>query len=193
MPKTPPMNTKIFAWPVALAVLALATPSHAQPCPTTVMLTAPIAGSGVVEQAGSHLVGANRVESGEVSYRAGQSVTLTPAFGVKAGAVFEASIAACEALPAREEGGENALTLTAYPNPFARSVLIEYELPEATMVGARITNIRGVTVSRLLAGEPQTEGTHWLTFESESLPEGVYLCVLDTSRGRRTLQIVKQK
>lgn len=72
-------------------------------------------------------------------------------------------------------------------------MLIEYTLPEASPVSVRITDIRGVAVSRLLSAERQNEGTHRLTFESQSLPEGVYLCVLDTSRGRRTLRIVKQK
>lgn len=98
------MDLKPFAWPLALALLALATASRAQPCPTTVTLTAPVAGNGIVEQAGSHLVGSNFIESGGVSYRAGRSVTLAPGFEVNPGADFEASIAACESPLVRAEG-----------------------------------------------------------------------------------------
>lgn len=163
-------------------------------CPTSITLTAPVSGAKIVEQAREHLTASNSVQSSEAAYRAGQSVTLTPGFEVKPGAVFEASIAACQGaemnLTAWEE---NVFTLGAYPNPFAQNTLIEYTIPETSTVSINIMDLRGVVISRLLKDQKQEGGTHRVTFESETLPSGVYICTLDTPNGRRTHKIVKQK
>ena len=145
------------------ACLGLATFAQAQDsCPTSVTLTAPVSGSKVVEQASEHLTASSRVQATEAAYRAGQSVTLTPGFEVKPGTVFEASIAACNTIP------------------------------EASTVSINIIDVRGVIISRLLKEQKQDGGTHRITFESETLPSGVYICTLDTPGGRRTHKIVKQ-
>lgn len=176
---------------VALLACSIAV-CRAQPCPATVMLTAPVSGTGTVEQAGSHLIGNNLVQSGDIAYRAGQSVTLTAGFEAKPGAVFEASIAACQP-DARSSGPESTLTLGAYPNPFDHNTLIEYTLPEASPVRVVISDLKGVALSTLLSEKSQAAGTHRITFASESLAAGVYLCTLDTPLGRKTLRIVKQR
>lgn len=175
---------------IGLASLAQAQDS----CPTSVTLTAPVSGSKVVEQASEHLTASSLIQATEAAYRAGQSVTLTPGFEVRPGAVFEASIAACKAteitLTAWEE---NVFKLGAYPNPFAQNTLIEYTIPEASTVSINIMDLRGVIISRLLKDQEQEGGTHRVTFESETLPSGVYICTLDTPNGRRTHKIIKQK
>ena len=183
-------STLLFAG----AFLGLATFAQAQDsCPTSVTLTAPISGSKVVEQASQHLTASNRVQAAETAYRAGQSVTLTPGFEVKPGTVFEASIAACKGAEINLTAWEdNVFTLGAYPNPFAQNTLIEYTIPEASTVSINIIDVRGVIISRLLKEQKQDGGTHRITFESETLPSGVYICTLDTPGGRRTHKIVKQ-
>lgn len=175
--------------------LGLATLVQAQDsCPTSVTLTAPVSGAKVVEQASEHLTASSQVQASEAAYRAGQSVTLTPGFEVKPGAVFEASIAACKAVEINLTAWEeNVFTLGAYPNPFAQNTLIEYTIPEASTVSINIMDVRGVVISRLLKDQKQDGGTHRITFESETLPSGVYICTLDTPGGRRTHKIVKQK
>ncbi len=175
------------------ALSVLATLAQAQDCPTTTTLTAPLSGAKVVEQASQHLTAANLVQSGDVAYRAGQSVTLTAGFEVKPGAVFEATIAPCKAVEMdRKAWEENVFALGSYPNPFAQNTLIEYTIPEASTVSVSIVDLRGVTISRLLTNKEQSEGTHRLTFESDSLPEGVYICTLTTPNGRKTHKIIKQ-
>lgn len=177
------------------AFFGLITFAQAQDsCPTSVTLTAPVSGSKVIEQASEHLTASSRVQASEAAYRAGQSVTLTPGFEVKPGSVFEASIAACKGAEIRLAAWEdNVFTLGAYPNPFAQNTLIEYTIPEASTVSINIIDVRGSVISRLLQDEKQEGGTHRLTFESETLPSGVYICTLDTPGGRRTHKIVKQK
>ena len=175
------------------ALAGLTTLAQAQDCPTTATLTAPLSGAKVVEQASKHLTAANLVQSGEVAYRAGESVTLTAGFEVKPGAVFEATIAACEAIEKNKALEENVFALGAYPNPFAQNTLIEYTIPQASTVSVKIIDLRGVVISRLLTDQEQSEGTHRLTFESDTLPDGVYICTLDTPTGRKTHKIVKQK
>jgi len=176
------------------ALTLLATLAQAQDCPTTATLTAPLSGAKVVEQASKHLTAANLVQSGEVAYRAGQSVTLTAGFEVKPGAVFEATIAPCKAVDLEHKSwGDNVFALGSYPNPFAQNTLIEYTIPDASTVSVSIIDLRGVTISRLLINQEQSEGTHRLTFESDSLPEGVYICTLTTPNGRKTHKIIKQK
>jgi hypothetical protein len=176
-------------------LMGLTTLAQAQEaCPTTVSLTAPLSGARVIEQASAHLTAANQVQSGDVIYRAGQSVTLTPGFEVKPGAIFEASLAACKPLEMdRTTWEDNVFTLGAYPNPFAQNTLIEYTIPETSTVSISIIDIKGVTISRLLTDQPQAGGTHRVTFESETLAEGVYICTLTTPNGRKTHKIVKQK
>ena len=173
---------------------ALTTLAQAQDCPTTATLTAPLSGAKVVEQASHHLAASNLIQSGEVSYRAGQSVTLAAGFEVKPGAVFEATIAPCKAVDLERKSWEdNVFALGSYPNPFAQNTMIEYTIPEASTVSVSIIDLRGVTISRLLTDQNQSEGTHRLTFESDSLPEGVYICTLTTPNGRKTHKIIKQK
>lgn len=163
-------------------------------CPTTVTLTAPLSGAKIVEQASEHLSASNSIRSGEVAYRAGQSVTLTPGFEVKPGTVFEASIAACAPVEIKlATWEENVFSLGAYPNPFAQNTLIEYTIPENAMVSINILDVRGTVISRLLSDQVQEGGTHRITFESDSLPEGIYICTLTTPNGRKTHKIVKQK
>ena len=184
-------STLLYASVLAL----LATFSQAQDsCPTSITLTAPVSGAKIVEQASEHLTASNLVQASETAYRAGQSVTLTPGFEVKPGAVFEASIAACQAVDINLTAWEeNVFTLGAYPNPFAQNTLIEYTIPESSTVSINIMDMRGVIISRLLKDQKQESGTHRVTFESDTLPSGVYICTLDTPNGRRTHKIVKQK
>lgn len=176
------------------ALVALATLAQAQDCPTTTTLTAPLSGAKVVEQASKHLTAVNLVQSGEVDYRAGQSVTLAAGFEVKPGAVFEATIAPCKSVDLdRNSLDDKVFALGSYPNPFAQNTMIEYTIPEASTVSVSIIDLKGVTISRLLTDQNQPEGTHRLTFESDSLPEGVYICTLTTPNGRKTHKIIKQK
>ncbi len=187
------MKTRHFTSLLFVSLLAYAGVCPAQPCPATVTLIAPLANATLMEQAGRYLSATNCLQSGNVSYRAGQSIALASGFEVKPGAVFEASIANCAAIEAARSDQDSPLVLSAYPNPFANNTLIEYTLPNTTTASLTITNLQGIVVSRLIVEEAQSEGTHRVTFESANLPDGVYVCTLDTPLRRRSYRIVKQK
>ncbi|GAB2768820.1 hypothetical protein GCM10027275_09320 [Rhabdobacter roseus] len=181
---------------VAIAGILGTTAAQAQQaeatCPGTITLTAPLSSAKVDEHASQYLTASNVVNSGEVSYRAGEAISLTPGFEAKPGAVFSATIAACS--PAKPlSWDESIFTLGAYPNPFADNTLIEYTLPQSSRVSVSILNVQGILISRLVTDQDQSEGTHRITFESQTLPEGVYICTLNTPQGRKTHKIVKQK
>lgn len=118
---------------------------------------------------------------------------LVPGFLVKPGAVFEAYLSNCASVNLARDDQEMSLSLAAYPNPFATNTLIEYGLPLASTVSISITDVRGIVLSGLLTDQPQSEGLHKVTFESESLPEGVYICVVSTPYERKSLRIVKHR
>lgn len=178
---------------VAAGILFSAVSFAQDACPETVSLTAPLSGVKVVEQASEHLTAANKVQSGDVTYQAGQSVTLAAGFEVKPGTVFNASIAQCSAVEkGRPDVSEEVLALGAYPNPFAENTLIEYSLPKSSKVSLSITTAQGITIAKLISDQEQSEGTHRVTFESQTLPDGVYICTLNTQTGRKTYKIVKQ-
>lgn len=179
---------------LGIAVIASPFVQAQDSCPTSVTLKATLSGAKIVEQASQHLTASNTIQSGDVTYRAGQSVTLTPGFEIKPGTIFQASIAPCEAIEMERKSWEdNVFTLGAYPNPFAQNTLIEYTIPESATVSINIMDVRGTIISRLLSNQEQAGGTHRITFESDTLPEGVYICTLTTPNGRKTHKILKQK
>ncbi|GAB3173351.1 T9SS type A sorting domain-containing protein [Telluribacter humicola] len=179
---------------IAAGILFATTAFAQDSCPGTVSLNAPLSGVKVVEQASEHLTATNKIQSGDVSYQAGQSVTLTAGFEVKPGAVFNASIAKCSAdEKSRTDLDEKVLALGAYPNPFAENTLIEYSLPKSSKVSLSIATVQGITIAKLISDQEQPVGTHRVTFESQTLPDGVYICTLNTPEGRKTYKIVKQK
>ena len=74
---------------------------------------------------------------------------------------------------------ENNVMPTAYklnqnfPNPFNPSTVISYDLPKSGIVTLRIFNVLGQQV-RTLVNQPQTAGTHQVTFNANTLTSGIY-------------------
>lgn len=79
-----------------------------------------------------------------------------------------------------------------YPNPFARSTTIAYELPEAATVRLEVFDVLGRRVRTLVDGE-QNAGRHEVEFAVERLASGVYLYRLtaDARMATRQLQLVR--
>lgn len=62
---------------------------------------------------------------------------------------------------------------TSYPNPFKNSTTICYELPSRTYVSIRVYDGSGRVVRRLFE-EAQLQGRHYISWDREDLPNGVY-------------------
>lgn len=183
------LNTAEMKHLIPVLFWAMHFPVQAQSCPEELSLTSPLFSVTTIERATGHLTSISRIEGGRVDYRAGGSVQLTHGFEALPGSVFEAAIAPCEiGAPA---GDDLSLSLEAYPNPFARSLTMEYTLSEPGPVNGYISDLRGVVVIRLVSEPSHPPGTHRLSADLAGLAQGAYVLTLDTSRGRKSLTIVK--
>ncbi len=84
----------------------------------------------------------------------------------------------------------------AYPNPFAKSVRIEYSLPEPGNVEVTVYELNGREMATLLA-ERQAQGVHlvqWNPTQNGFLNpnEGVYICKIISSGKTETLKLIFQ-
>ena len=61
------------------------------------------------------------------------------------------------------------------PNPFNQITTINYDLEHKGHVQIMVYNILGKDVS-VLVDEEQSKGSYSVTFNAESLPEGIYFC-----------------
>ena len=181
--------TAFLSSAISYSVLSIV---QAQPCPLVNTLTVPIAGN-TTEQASVRLIGANTIHTGKTTYLAGQVIELVSGFEVRPGAGFEAYLSACKTADFTHSDREEVLSLTASPNPFSKSTLIEYMLPISSTVNISITDMRGITIASLVSNQPQQEGVHKTAFEPDSLPDGVYICVIDTPYGRKSIRILRRK
>jgi hypothetical protein len=81
----------------------------------------------------------------------------------------------------------NAIKLSAYPNPVADILTIEYTLPYSTVVCINITNILGQKVKTIYKGYIK-EGKHAMKWNGKDetgkrVSSGVYICTLESSAG----------
>ena len=80
-------------------------------------------------------------------------------------------------------------TLSAYPNPFARSTVLRYEIAEAGPARLDIFDLTGRLVARLAEG-PHQPGLHEIRLQMpEGLPSGRYFARLDVGGRLRTVPL----
>ncbi len=79
--------------------------------------------------------------------------------------------------------------LKIYPNPFKNSATIEYELNEKSPVSLQIFNINGQLRETLQNGEWMEAGKHKVYFDASDLPNGIYLCKLQTKKEQFSLKL----
>ncbi|MEZ4697521.1 MAG: T9SS type A sorting domain-containing protein [Rhodothermales bacterium] len=82
--------------------------------------------------------------------------------------------------------------LQNYPNPFAPSTTITYQLPDAQRARLSVYNVLGQRIAILVDSE-QTAGEHSVVLKSEGLSSGTYFYRLEAggTRVTRTMAIVK--
>ncbi len=79
-----------------------------------------------------------------------------------------------------------------YPNPFNSSVVINYTLPQAQKVTARIYDMSGRLVETLYHGL-QTVGNHSVVWNSQSFGSGIYLLRIQTDKEVKVAKLVAVK
>jgi len=78
------------------------------------------------------------------------------------------------------------------PNPFAQSSIISYQLFENCNVVVKVFDLLGREVA-CLVDKDQAEGPYSVEFNAKGLPEGVYLCKLQTNFGPETIKMIVLK
>ena len=77
----------------------------------------------------------------------------------------------------------------SYPNPFANSTTIEYELEQSSTVQISIYNHLGEQVE--VIKKNQAEGKQQVVWDAERLPSGVYYVVLKTENDIHSTKLIK--
>jgi S-formylglutathione hydrolase FrmB len=78
------------------------------------------------------------------------------------------------------------------PNPFSATTAIQYEIPKEMQVRVAIYNATGQRVATLVDAK-QTAGTYSVCWEAKQLPNGVYICQMETDGRTETQKILLMK
>lgn len=146
----------------------------------------------------------NVIISKEITFRAGQSITLGPGFHAQAGHTFKAAIVSCSGLTIPDAPVTQRIDLVAdkspvltetlglevAPNPFSSQTIIKYELPNAEIVSLAIYNMQGQLIQNLLTHQPQEAGQHQFQLNVETANNGLYFIGLKTQTGFITKKVM---
>jgi hypothetical protein len=79
-----------------------------------------------------------------------------------------------------------------YPNPFNPSTTIGFTLKQPLHVKLSVYNLLGERIAVLL-DRRMSEGLHEVRWDAANHPTGIYLCLLETEDGARTIRMLLQK
>jgi hypothetical protein len=82
------------------------------------------------------------------------------------------------------------INLQITPNPLTEDARIRFTLPESSEVRLQIVNVCGITVATI-ADSCLTAGSYEFTWETSSLPEGVYFLSLEAGKFRDVRKAIK--
>ncbi len=153
-------------------------------------------------EASNQITSTSTIEPGtNITFDAGNKITLLPDFHAQAGCNFLAVIDGCEGVYKTEEktppivlqelnpalvDKSTISNLKSYPNPFSESTILSYTLSEDQSINLSIFNANGQEIARLLENTRQIAGTHEVTFDGQDLPNGLYFYRFMDSDGNIT-------
>lgn len=83
--------------------------------------------------------------------------------------------------------------LTAYPNPFAGTSMLRFELQEQSSYTLALYDMKGVLVQELRQGNAQGGELVEVQVDASALPKGMYLARLVTDRETRSVKLIVQQ
>ena len=88
---------------------------------------------------------------------------------------------------------KSAVLATSFPNPFAASATIRYELESNTDVNISVFDRTGKMVQTIV-DQNMDAGVYEALFEAQNLPTGLYFAKITTNGGKsiQVLKLVKQ-
>lgn len=85
---------------------------------------------------------------------------------------------------------EQFVDVKVYPNPFSQTTTFYFTIPETGYVRLELFNNIGQKVVTLFNNYAETQKEYSVQFNSQNLPEGIYLGMLQTSTERQIIKIV---
>lgn len=153
-------------------------------------LTIPDAYSGTISKmAASSITSTSSIApSGDVTFIAGDYITLNSGFHAQAGSIFTAKIMNCESTTFKEETPPitqklnniplDQPDLRIYPNPFSDQTTIAYHLPEESYVAIQIFDWTGKEIISIEENKLKAKGAYEHNFQSTNLISGTYFVSL---------------
>ena len=159
--------------------------------------------------------GGNFITEGySVKYDAGKYILLSPGFETNAPkAYFSAYIDGCGGnmlvnpkppivniitaqantpLPDNTAAEATKMSLEVYPNPFTDRLTVKYQFAaDNSQVRIEVFSLKGAKVADLLPKDSRAaQGTYSLEWDTDNLPDGIYLIVLTTDTGEKIQKTV---
>ncbi|MDX5437676.1 MAG: T9SS type A sorting domain-containing protein, partial [Pontibacter sp.] len=85
----------------------------------------------------------------------------------------------------------NENNIVAYPNPFAGDLKVNFTLAEKGAYKVSLYNSKGDLIEEIKKGESEAHVTNSVEFDGSTLPKGLYLMKLETSKGIKTYKLLK--
>ena len=83
--------------------------------------------------------------------------------------------------------------LSAYPNPFNGWVNIQFTILKRDNISITIYNMLGQKIQSLFYEEEFNGGSHHISWDPNSIPSGVYYCVLNNTHSMKSLKLMLVK
>ncbi len=163
-------------------------------CPETNTVTSNLAGQTNFNAQKDLVTSGSVIIEDAVTFKAGESITLTPGFHATYGSTFSVVIEGCTPVGNRithesdfpafntpsKQLGLDQLDLKVMPNPFSGTTKIEYQLAIAMPVLVQVMDVNGRIVKILANNSTQAAGMHQLFLDGSQLQTGVYYISLMT-------------
>ena len=83
----------------------------------------------------------------------------------------------------------NHIALTNYPNPFSNFTTIKFSIPDSDITSIRIYNMQGQLIKELTTNF-YTAGEHEITFETNQLKSGQYICKMKSGKYSKSIKLI---
>ncbi len=85
------------------------------------------------------------------------------------------------------------IKLEVYPNPFDKTMHLEFHLPEISIVNIDIYSINGELISNVISNKSFLEGKHIINWKNENLQPGEYIVKLTTNNNSYNNKVLIKK
>ena len=130
-----------------------------------------------------------------VLYSSEGKVLLNPGFETELGVTMCATIHDCTSSKSTEGEGQSIsesidTEIQIYPNPFSEKTNIQINLIEDSFINISIYDLQGKKIRTLVDEKKVSKGICQYSINADELPQGTYLCKIQTKSGTQTKKIM---